>query len=104
MKTAFFQLCLIIFVISGLHAIKLKRAASIKGVVLQDERIKKIWAVQGRDSTEVLNQEGAFDVVVKPGIWKIIINMNDKYQKSRVLENIRTSEGKNTDLGKIDLN
>src|ERR1700733_13744458 len=103
MKSTFVQLCFIVLMISSLHAIKLTRSSSIKGVVMQDNKIKKIWAVQGTDSTEVTSKDGAFNIKVRPGIWKIIIDLNDAYRQTKVFDNIQTREGKNIDLGKIDL-
>src|SRR5580693_5937556 len=79
MKAATSQLLLIVLIISGLHAAKIMHSASIKGVVMQDEQIKNIWAVQGNDSTVVTMEDGYFKIPVKPGMWKIIIESKDKY-------------------------
>ena len=102
MKTATSQLLLIVLIISGLHAAKIMHSASIKGVVVQDEQIKTIWAVQGNDSTQVTMENGYFKVSVKPGLWKIIIQSKENY-KSMILDKIQAVEGKNTDLGQINL-
>jgi|HubBroStandDraft_3_1064219.scaffolds.fasta_scaffold1493224_1 hypothetical protein len=102
MKAATSQLLLIVLIISGLHAAKIMHSASIKGVVMQDEQIKNIWAVQGNDSTVVTMEDGYFKIPVKPGMWKIIIESKDKY-KSMILDKILAVEGENTDLGEINL-
>jgi hypothetical protein len=106
MKMNFLKLCAVILGISGLHAIKIMRSPSIKGVIVPENKVKDIWAVQGNDSTEVRNDDGSFNVKVKPGIWKIIINTNntkESYQKNTVLYRIDAIEGKNIDLGEINL-
>ncbi len=103
MKTTIAQLCFIVLMITGLHAMKLKRSASIKGVVLQETKVKNIWAVQGTDSTEINSKDGSFIIKVAPGFWKIIIHTNSTYPQYKVLDNIETREGTDTDLGKINL-
>jgi hypothetical protein len=103
MKVALMQLCFVILIISGLHAIKIMHSATIKGVVVQDDNVKDIWAVQGSDSTLVGNAEGAFHVNVKPGIWKIIIQPKETYKRITVLDRIEATEGQNIDLGEINL-
>jgi hypothetical protein len=104
MKMNFLKLCFVIIAISGLHAIKIMRSPSIKGVVFPENKVKTIWAVQGTDSTEVRNDDGNFSVKVKPGVWKIIINTKESsYQKNTVLYTIQAIEGKNIDLGEINL-
>jgi|SRR5580704_6306328 hypothetical protein len=97
------KLCAILLVISSLHAIKIMRSPSIKGVIIPENKLKNIWMVQGRDSTEVNNEDGSFNVKVKPGVWKIIINTKETYQKTAVLYQIEATEGKNIDLGEINL-
>lgn len=99
------KLCLVILAISGLHIMKIMRAPSVKGVIVpQDEdKVKTIWAVQGIDSTEIKNEDGSFNVKIKPGIWKIIINTKEPSQKTSVLYRIEATEGKNIDLGEISL-
>jgi hypothetical protein len=103
MKMNFLKLCAILVGISGLHAIKILRAPSISGVVIPENKVKNIWAVQGRDSTEVSNEDGSFNIKVKPGIWKIIIYSKESYQKNTVLDQIEATEGKNINLGEINL-
>ena len=103
MKTATSQLLFLILIISSLHAAKIMHSASIKGVVVQDEKIKSIWAVQGADSTLINTEEdGRFNVSVKPGTWKIIIQAKENYRNT-ILNNIEAIEGKNIDLGEINL-
>ena len=104
MKTAFIQLCFILLAITGMHAMKAQRSAGIKGIILPENKVKNIWAVQGTDSTNVSNNDGSFDIKVKPGIWKIIILTDRSYKQYKVFENIETTEGKDTDLGTINLN
>jgi hypothetical protein len=103
MKMNYLKLILVILAISGLHAIKMMRAPSVKGVVVPEDKIKTIWAIQGIDSTEIKNEDGSFNVKIKPGVWKIIINTKEPYQKTSVLYRIEATEGKNIDLGEINL-
>ncbi len=103
MKMGFVQLCILILVISGLHALKIQRTATIKGVVLPENKVKDIWVVQGRDSTEVSTEEGTFNVNVRPGTWKLIIYTTQGLRQYKELDNIETLEGKKIDLGTISL-
>jgi len=99
----FLKLCAVLLGVSGLHAIKILRAPSIRGMVVPENKVKDIWLVQGNDSTEVSSEDGNFMIKVKPGIWKVIINQKDSYQKSSVLYRIEAIEGRNIDLGEINL-
>ena len=102
-KMNYLKLGLVLIAISGLHIIKIMRSPMLKGFIVPQEKLKTIWAVQGIDSTEIKNNEGAFSVKIKPGIWKIIINTKEPYQKTSVLYRIEATEGKNIDLGEINL-
>ncbi|MBS1914883.1 MAG: carboxypeptidase regulatory-like domain-containing protein [Bacteroidetes bacterium] len=103
MKTTTTQLLFLILIISGLHAAKIMHSASVKGVVVQDEKIKNIWAIQGSDTTQVNPlEDGYFNVSLKPGTWKIIIQSKEGF-KNTILNNIQAIEGKNIDLGEINL-
>ena len=99
----YLKLCFVILAISGLHVVKIVRSPSIKGVVVPENKLQTIWAVQGLDTTEIKNNDGSFNVKIKPGIWKIIINTKQPYQKTSVLYRIEATEGKNIDLGEINL-
>lgn len=99
----YLKLCLVILAISGLHAIKIMRTPSLRGVVVPEDKIKTIWAVQGLDSTEIKNSDGSFNVKIKPGIWRIIINTKEPSQTTSVLYRVEATEGKNIDLGQISL-
>jgi hypothetical protein len=104
MKNTMAQFCFIILMITGLHAMKLKHSASIKGKVVQENRVRNIWAVKGNDSTWVGSKDGFFTVPVTPGTWKIVIHTSGRHPAYKVLDHIQISEGKDKDLGKINLN
>ncbi len=74
-----------------------------KRVVLPENKVKDIWVVQGRDSTEVSTEEGTFNVNVRPGTWKLIIYTTQGLRQYKELDNIETLEGKKIDLGTISL-
>jgi hypothetical protein len=102
MKNAFVQLCLVVLVITGIHAMRLIKANTIQGKVSVPYALQFAWAVQGKDSIIVAAEEGNFTLKVKPGVWKVLLHLRSPY-KNMVITNIKVSDGHITDLGEIKL-
>jgi hypothetical protein len=102
MKNAFVQLCLVVLVITGIHAMRLIRANTINGKVNAPNALQFVWAIQGKDSVIVGGVDGTFSLKVKPGIWTVLLHTKNPY-KNRVIENVVVNEGRSTDLGEIIL-
>jgi hypothetical protein len=102
MRNAIVQLCLIVMVITGIHAMRLMQANTINGKVASPDALQFVWAVQGKDSVIVPAIHGEFALKVKPGVWKLLLHTQTPY-KNMVIENVVVSDGKATDLGEIKL-
>ena len=96
------QLCLIVMVITGIHAMRLMQANTIYGRVISPDALEFVWAIQGKDSVIVPAIRGEFVLKVKPGVWKLLLHTQTHY-KNMVIENVVVSDGKATDLGEIKL-
>jgi len=102
MKNAIVQLCLVVLVITGIHAMRLIKANTINGKVSSPNALQFAWAINGTDSVIVAASNGTFSLKVKPGIWKVLLHTKNPY-KNMVIEHVMVSEGKSTDLGDIRL-
>ncbi len=102
MRNAIVQLCFIVMVITGIHAMRLMQANTINGKVASPDALQYVWAVQGKDSVIVAAYRGQFALKVKPGVWKVLLHTQTPY-KNMVIENVVVSDGKATDLGEIKL-
>ncbi|HVM89852.1 MAG TPA: hypothetical protein VMT76_16820 [Puia sp.] len=102
MKNAFVQLCLILLVITGVHAMKLIRSNTISGKVNAPNALQFAWAIQDKDSVIVACPKGAFTLKVKPGVWRVLLHTKFPY-KNQVIDNVVVNAGRSTDLGEIIL-
>ncbi len=102
MKNAIVQLCLVVLVITGIHAMRLIKANTINGKVSSPDALQFAWAVNGNDSVIVAANNGNFSLKVKPGIWKVLLHTKSPY-KNMVISHVIVSEGRSTDLGDIRL-
>ena len=60
MKNTMVQLCLVVMVITGIHAMRLMRANTINGKVSFPNALQFAWAIQGKDSIIVSGINGTF--------------------------------------------
>jgi hypothetical protein len=102
MRNTIVQLCLIVTVITGIHAMRLMQANTINGRVVSPDALEFVWAVQGKDSVIVAAIRGEFALKVKPGVWKLLLHTQTPY-KNMIIENVVVTDGKATDLGEIKL-
>ncbi|HLK31038.1 MAG TPA: hypothetical protein VKT28_20840 [Puia sp.] len=102
MKNAFVQLCLIVLVITGIHAMRLIKANTINGKVNSPEALEFAWAIKGSDSVIVAASNGYFSLRVQPGIWKVLLHTKNPY-KNIIINNVLVSDGRSTELGEIKL-
>lgn len=102
MRNAIVQLCLIVMVITGVHAMRLMQANTINGKVPTADALRFVWAIQGKDSVIAPAINGSFALKVKPGIWKVLLHTKYPY-KNMVIDHVIVNDGKATDLGEIKL-
>ena len=75
---------------------------SITGRITPVDGANIAWAIGGRDSSTSNIVNGSFHLVVKPGLYKVVIDANEPY-KDAILENIGVTEGQTIDIGEIVL-
>ena len=74
----------------------------ILGTVYPSNAIKKIAAINGKDSVFTNTSTGTFTIEVHAGNWKLAVLALPPY-KDVVLENVVVQEGQDTDVGTIKL-
>ena len=102
MRKASLQLCFLLLAITGIHSFKIMQSGFINGKVYPSDNIESVVAVNGTDSVKVTSENGYFALMVKPGIWKVIVDAKQPY-KNIIQENVEVSGGKNIDLGEMRL-
>jgi hypothetical protein len=103
MRNAMVQLCLVIIGISSIHAVKLLQTSSFHVQVFPANGADRVWAIQGKDSVEMININGEFFLrAINPGQWEVSVEANHPFK------NIRFNAGEikpgfDRDLGEIRL-
>ncbi|HTQ28440.1 MAG TPA: hypothetical protein VMI35_09940 [Puia sp.] len=101
MRRAFVELCLILVAIIGIHTTRIiQHSGFIKGKLYPAGPGSSVVAINGRDSVKVVSEHGYFGMRVKPGTWKVIIDVND-HGANVVRENLQVGEGQDINLGEI---
>ncbi len=103
MRNAMVQLCLVIIGVSSIHAVKLLQTSSFHVRTFPAEGADRVWAVQGRDSLEMMNINGEYILrSINPGHWEISVQANEPYQNTRF--NVSdVKPGTDVDLGEVRL-
>ena len=61
-----------------------------------------VYAINGRDSSSSTIVNGAFNLMAKQGVYKVVIDAVEPY-KDAVLENIDVKDGQTVDVGEVVL-
>lgn len=103
MKNAIVQLCLVIIGISSIHAVRLLQTSSFHLKLFPADGADRVWAIQGRDSVEMLNVNGEYILrSINPGHWQVRVEANEPYQNARyTIRDVKP--GIDMDLGEIRL-
>ena len=103
MRNAMVQLCLVIIGVSSIHAVKLLQTSSFHVRTFPAGAADRVWAVQGRDSVEMMNINGDYILrSINPGRWEISVKANEPYQNTRFNVSM-VKPGMDADLGEIRL-
>jgi len=103
MRNAMVQLCLVIIGISSIHAVRLLQTSSFHVRTFPADAADRVWAVQGKDSIQMMNVNGEYFIrSINPGNWQISVNPNDPYRPAR-MEVSDVKPGTDLDLGEIRL-
>lgn len=101
MKNTLATLIAIIIAVASLHAFRAMQHSSVTGSVQPSYGAKSIWAIQGKDTTKVYSENGAFSCALKPGTWKLRIDARSPL-KDRDVE-VLVQDRQTTDIGVITL-
>lgn len=103
MRNAMVQLCLVIIGISSIHAVKLLQTSSFHVRVFPAANADRVWAIQGKDSVEMMDINGEYILrSINPGNWQISVEANEPYLNTRFdISDVRP--GMDVDLGEIPL-
>jgi len=103
MRNAMVQLCLVIIGVSSIHAVRLLQTSSFHVRTFPAEGADRVWAVQGRDSVEMMNINGEYILrSINPGHWEISVQSNEPYSNTR-FDISDVKPGTDVDLGEIRL-
>lgn len=103
MRSAIVQLFLVLVGISGIHAVRLLQTSSFHVRMFPVNGAGKVWAIQGRDSIEMMNVNGEYMLrSVKPGYWQVSVQANEPYRNASFQVN-DLKPGIDRDLGEIRL-
>jgi hypothetical protein len=103
MKNAMVQLCLVIIGVSSIHAVRLLQTSSFHVRLYPANGADRVWAIQGKDSIEMMNMNGQYFLrTINPGRWQISVESNAPYRDARF--NVSdVKPGTDMDLGEIRL-
>jgi len=103
MRNAMVQLCLVIIGVSSIHAVKLLQTSSFHVRTFPADGADRVWAVQGKDSVEMMNINGEYILrSINPGHWEISVQAEQPYQNTRY-DVPDVKPGLDVDLGEIRL-
>ena len=103
MRNAMVQLCLVIIGVSSIHAVRLLQTSSFHVRMYPANGAGRVWAIQGKDSIEMMNMNGQYILrSINPGHWQISVEANTPYHDARF--NVSdVKPGTDMDLGEIRL-
>ena len=84
MRNAMVQLCLVIIGVSSIHAVKLLQTSSFHVRIFPANGADRVWAVQGKDSIEMTNNNGEFFLrSITPGQWQVSVESTATFKNVR---------------------
>lgn len=97
------QLCLVIIGITSIHAVRLLQTSSFHVRMYPTDGAERVWAIQGKDSTEMMNVNGEYILrSINPGHWQLSVEASAPYRDVRFdIDDVKP--GTDMDLGQIRL-
>jgi len=92
----------VISVVIVLHAFKAAERSGISGRLTPANGGQMIWAIRGTDTLKWVPSDGDFLIEARPGLYNIFVDTKQPF-KDVLLENVRVSNGRTTDVGVIKL-
>lgn len=89
--------------ILGFSAMQILAPAGISGKITPVDGAESVWAIKDADSVKAMvSTEGAFQLEVKPGSYKLVVSAKAPYQNTEVKDVVVTADN-TTDVGEIKL-
>jgi hypothetical protein len=88
--------------IAILHSFKLQKKGVLKGKIEPSSKVKTLWALDEDHKTQVSVHEGAFELELRPGNYKLYIDAAEPL-KDGMYRQIQVREEDTTDLGLLIL-
>lgn len=103
MKKTILSVCLAGISVLGFTSMRDLAAPTISGKVTPADAADAVWAIKDVDTIKsTIGSDGAFQVEVTPGTWKLVISAKPPYKNAEVNQ-LEAAEDKNTDVGEIKL-
>jgi hypothetical protein len=103
MRNAVVQLCLVVMGVSSIHAVKLLQTSSFHVRLFPARVVERVWAVQDRDSIELMAVNGEYYVrSIPPGHWELCVDAKAPYRSAH-FEILGVDPGTDKDLGEVHL-
>ncbi len=101
MKRKMLSFTAVVAFATALFAFSQLQPTGIIGKVAPADAVEAVWAVNGADSVKGSVSSGIFNVPVKQGTYKLVIDAKEPYQDA-VLENLQVGD-ELLDVGEIQL-
>ncbi len=103
MKKTIATFCLSGIAILGFTAMTTIAPSGISGKVTPADAAEAVWAIKDADTVKTtVSSEGAFNIEVAPGTWKLVISAKAPYRNAEIKELVVAAD-KNTEVGEIKL-
>ncbi len=103
MKKTIATFCLSGIAILGFTAMTTIAPSGISGKVTPADAAEAVWAIKDADTVKTtVSSEGAFNVEVAPGTWRLVVSAKAPYRNAEIKELVVTAD-KATEVGEIKL-
>ena len=103
MKKTIATFCLSGLAILGFTAMTTIAPSGVSGKVTPADAAEAVWAIKGTDTVKsTIGSDGAFNVEVAPGTWKLVVSAKAPYRNAEIKELVVTADN-NTNVGEIKL-
>jgi len=102
MKKFVLFVIIIFSAILAFYSFRNRYQTSIVGRINPVSGANMVYAISGRDSSSSTIVNGAFNLMAKQGIYKVVIDATEPY-KDAILENIEVNDGQTVDVGEVVL-
>ena len=102
MKKFVLFVIIIFSAILSFYSFRNRYQTSIVGRINPVSGANMVYAISGRDSSSSTIVNGAFNLMAKQGIYKVVIDATEPY-KDAILENIEVNDGQTVDVGEVVL-